>query len=269
MTRRRQDTYRTSDLARAVGVHPNTVRRYIDWGLLPPVERTAAGYRCFTERHLNCLRLARCVFGHAYPGKTLRATGRAILASAVVDDWGGALARAYEHLAAVHAELAQAEAAGGYLEHWAEGGDGPASDLALPIREAAERLGLTVDVLRNWERNGLIDVPRYPRNGYRRYGMPELNRLRVISMLNQAGHSQMAILRMLQQLDRGDLTDLRGALELSTETDDARLAADQWVTTLRDEEAQARRILAFVTDISSGSTAKASTSSPGFSARIA
>jgi DNA-binding transcriptional MerR regulator len=25
----------TSDLARAVGVHPNTVRRYVDRGLLP------------------------------------------------------------------------------------------------------------------------------------------------------------------------------------------------------------------------------------------
>jgi|GEM_PF-3328321 len=31
---------RTSDLARAVGIHPNTVRLYVDWGLLPPVQRS-------------------------------------------------------------------------------------------------------------------------------------------------------------------------------------------------------------------------------------
>src|SRR2546421_3160791 len=50
---------RTSDLAKAVGVHPNTVRRYVDRGLLPPVEHSPSGYRRFTRRHLDCLRLAK------------------------------------------------------------------------------------------------------------------------------------------------------------------------------------------------------------------
>ena len=36
---------RTSDLARAVDAHPNTVRRYVDRGILPPVERSPSGYR--------------------------------------------------------------------------------------------------------------------------------------------------------------------------------------------------------------------------------
>jgi DNA-binding transcriptional MerR regulator len=255
MRQRRSTFYSTSDLAREAGLHPNTIRRYVDWGLLPPVERSAAGYRRFTEHHLRCLRLARLVFHPPYPGKTLRASGRAILTHAVADDWGGALAQAYTHLAQVRAELAQAGAAASYLEHWAEGGGGPTSDLALPIRGAAERLGLTVDALRNWERNGLIDVPRDPHNGYRVYGLPELNQLRVIRMLNQAGHSHMAILRMLQQLERGDLTDLRGALELSTADDDARLAADRWATTLRDQEAQAQAILSYVAGVASTTSA--------------
>jgi len=33
----------TSELARAVGVHPNTVRRYVERGILPPVERSSSG----------------------------------------------------------------------------------------------------------------------------------------------------------------------------------------------------------------------------------
>ena len=40
---------RTSDMARLVGVHPNTVRKYVDWGLIPPVERTPSGYRLFSS----------------------------------------------------------------------------------------------------------------------------------------------------------------------------------------------------------------------------
>ena len=30
---------RTSDIAQAVGVHPNTVRLYEDWGYIPPAPR--------------------------------------------------------------------------------------------------------------------------------------------------------------------------------------------------------------------------------------
>ncbi|MBO0780869.1 MAG: MerR family DNA-binding transcriptional regulator [Ktedonobacteraceae bacterium] len=40
---------RTSDLARAVGVHSNTVRRYVDRGILSPVEYSSSGYRRFTS----------------------------------------------------------------------------------------------------------------------------------------------------------------------------------------------------------------------------
>ncbi|MDQ2713742.1 MAG: MerR family DNA-binding transcriptional regulator [Chloroflexota bacterium] len=44
---------RTSDLARAVGIHPNTVRHYVDRGFLPPVEHNPSGYCHFTQHHLD------------------------------------------------------------------------------------------------------------------------------------------------------------------------------------------------------------------------
>src|SRR5512138_669283 len=96
---------RTSDLARAVGVHPNTVRKYADWGLIPPVERTPSGYRMFTRQHLNCMRLARLVYSAPYPGRGFRALGHEIVHKAVDDDWQGGLEKAQEHLVAVQAEL--------------------------------------------------------------------------------------------------------------------------------------------------------------------
>ena len=60
---------RTSDVARAVGVHPNTVRRYEEWGFLPPIPRTASGYRQFTQAHLEQMRLARLALS-LHPEKT-------------------------------------------------------------------------------------------------------------------------------------------------------------------------------------------------------
>ena len=59
---------RTSDLAQAVGIHPNTVRRYEEWGLIPPVERGRNGYRIYTQKHVDCLRVARAIFAGDYAG---------------------------------------------------------------------------------------------------------------------------------------------------------------------------------------------------------
>ncbi len=52
MARRNQRYYRTIDLAKAADVHPNTVRLYEKWGLIPAPERSKAGYRLFTRLHL-------------------------------------------------------------------------------------------------------------------------------------------------------------------------------------------------------------------------
>jgi DNA-binding transcriptional MerR regulator len=38
---------RTSEISQAVGVHPNTVRLYEQWGFLPPIPRSLSGYRLF------------------------------------------------------------------------------------------------------------------------------------------------------------------------------------------------------------------------------
>ena len=81
-------------------------------------------------------------------------------------------------------------------------------DKPRKIGEVAKLLNVTTDRLRNWERNGLIEVPRNPLNGYRFYRTREIGRLRVIRTLSQARYSQMAILRMLMRLDQGETEDL-------------------------------------------------------------
>jgi DNA-binding transcriptional MerR regulator len=239
----------TSQLARAVGVHPNTVRRYVDKGFLPPVDRSPAGYRRFTERHLDCLRVARLVFCNVYPGKAIYHSGIHIIEVTVSGDLGGALELAYRHLALVQSERAHADVAAGLLERWAFGTPADATSQPLTIGQVARLLGVSVDVLRNWDRSGLVDIPRDPSNGYRRYGAPEISRLRVIRMLSRAGYSLSAILRMLIQLDRGETTDLRRALDTPRPDEDAFMASDRWLSTLADQEQRARTIIALVEEM--------------------
>lgn len=54
--------YKTSEVARIVGVHVNTVRLYEELELIPTVNRLPNGYRIFTDYHIDQFNLARTAF---------------------------------------------------------------------------------------------------------------------------------------------------------------------------------------------------------------
>jgi DNA-binding transcriptional MerR regulator len=152
----------------------------------------------------------------------------------------------YRHLALVQSERAQADAAVELLERWAHGTAADATPERLWIGRAAERLDVTTDMLRHWERNGLIRVPRDPRNRYRLYGAAQIGRLRVIRMLSRAGYSTMAILRMVLHLDGGTTEDLRQMLDTPRPDEDVYSAADRWLSTLAEHEQRAEEMIALL-----------------------
>ena len=232
----------TSEIGKAVGVHPNTVRLYEQWGFLPPVSRSPGGYRQFTERHLDQMRLARLALHGGWPGRNIRQSALALVRQSASGDLGGALEQAYRHLALVQAERAQAEVAAELVERWARGAATDVTDEPLYINQAARLLGVTTDRLRNWERDGLIKTPRAG-NGYRLYGAAEISRLRVIRTLLRAGYRTMAILRMLRRFDRGQRTELRQVLDAPT-PEDILYATDRWLSTLAEQEQRAASMIA-------------------------
>ena len=240
---------RTSDIAKAVGVHPNTVRLYEVWGFLPPIPRSPSGYRMFTEAHLDQMRLARTALGGPWPGRKVKQSALVLIHRAASNDLGGALEQAYIHLTLVQAERAQAEAAAAFLERWAQGTAVDATITPMQIRDAAKLLDLTPDVLRNWERNRLIQVPRDPHTGYRLYRSAEIGRLRVIRMLRRAGYSMMAILRMVLHLDQGQRENLRHVLDTPRPDEDICSAADRWLSTLATQEHRAMEVIAQVEEM--------------------
>jgi DNA-binding transcriptional MerR regulator len=238
---------RTSEIAEAVGVHPNTIRVYEAWGYLPPIPRAPNGYRVFTAEHLEQVQLVRTAMRYPYPGG--RQTLVELVRQAAKGDLGGALELAYTYLARVRIERVRAEAAIELLERWAQGAETDATDELLHIGGTAQLLDVTVDQLRNWERNGLIQVPRDPANGYRLYGSDEIGRLRVIRVLRQAGYSIMSILRMLLRLDRGETDELRAVLDTPGANEDVLGAADRWLTTLSTCEERAKELIARLEDM--------------------
>lgn len=55
-------TYTTSEIAEIAGLHPNTVRRYEEWGLIQKPERKKNGYRVYKDIHIKQFELAKKAF---------------------------------------------------------------------------------------------------------------------------------------------------------------------------------------------------------------
>jgi DNA-binding transcriptional MerR regulator len=238
---------RTSDIAKAANVHPNTVRLYEQLGFLPPVERDPFnGYRRFTRVHLDQMLLARKAMRFIVLSGAIRATAYDIIAQGAAGDLGGALELAYRLLSLVQAERAQAEAAANYLERWVAGVLPDPASRPQRIGEVAKLLDVSIDQLRNWERNRLLEVPRDPSNGYRLYGPSEIGRLRVIRILIRSRYSMMSILRVLTKLDAGGIVELRAALDTPEPGEDILSVTDHWLSTLARLEGDAQELVALI-----------------------
>jgi len=238
---------KTSDIAKAVGIHPNTVRLYEEWGLLEKIPRSPAGYRLFTQAHLDQVRLVRLALKCTCFGREIKSVAYDTIKASAAGNFREALDSAVHLKNLIIMECRQAEDAEQYLEQWAanaipgknkesdgvrESNDAETAEKAeisrrtdacgtLGMTEAAKLLNITTDMLRNWERNNLIRIPRNPANGYRMYGLDEINRLRVIRVLRRSNYSNMAILRAMLKLGSGSSEGLREALD-SPELDEER-----------------------------------------------
>ena len=238
---------KTSDIAKEIGVHVNTVRLYEANGFLSPVPRSPSGYRLFTRVHLEQMRLASLALQWPYSGDKQLVVD--LVKCAADGDLGMSMELAYKYLTNVRTERTHAEAAIEFLERWAQGQQLDITTHTLSVSETAKHLGVTADQLRNWDRNGLLDVPRDPETHYRIYRATEIGRLRVIRMLRQSGYSLMAILRMLRQFDSGEKERLREALDTPGDNEDVETIADKWLTTLEQQENRAQEIIQQISKI--------------------
>ncbi len=239
--------YNTSKVAAACGIHPNTVRLYEELGYIPQVPRAGNGYRQYSEIHIEYVRLVKTALKSTWLGGAIRKKAISVLELAAAGSFDEATRAAREHLDLVREEREKTEIAASLLESWAAGDSNQNAGLTRHLwktSEAAGRIGVTHDMLRSWERNGLITVPRDPDNGYRAYGEDELRRLYVIRALRKARFSLMSIYNMFRHYDRGTREGLAGILdELPPDEEDIVFNTNQWLTKIRSIEETAHELL--------------------------
>lgn len=193
-------TYSTSQIARIVGLHPNTVRLYEEWGLIQKPERKKNGYRVYTDVHVKQFELAK----KALQIEVLQAGLRKRMVNAVklsaACRWDEAIGLVDEYVRIAKQEIEHAKEAVGLCEILYKQPE--KDDVSYKRAQAAKELGLTIDTIRNWEMNGLLTVKR-KENGYRVYDSNDMKRLKIIRTLRCANYSLSAILRMLNRLESG------------------------------------------------------------------
>lgn len=232
-------TYTTSRIASAVGVHPNTVRLYERIGFITAPGRRPNGYRVFTELHLLQVRLVRAALNVELVQNGLRREVLAIVDAMARQSYDEAIDLAEQRIGHLRRERA-AEEALRHVRDLLTPADGPAraEPLMLTRKEAADHLDTTIDALRNWEMNGLLQVKR-KQNGYRVYSAADLNRLAIIRALRAANYSLAAILRLLDALDRDAAADIEHVLDHPDPDDDILSVCDRLLTSLDAAERNA------------------------------
>ncbi len=235
------NTYTTAGVAKVVGVHPNTVRLYEEWGLIPPTERKSNGYRIFTDFHLEQAKLVRIAFQVEVLQNGLRKKAAETVKLSAKGEFDKALASAEEYRSQIRREERNAEEAVEIARQILAGKSAePAS--FLKRKEVADYLEISADALRNWERNGLLRVKR-KENGYRAYSSDDVKRLKMIRALRLANYSLEAILRMLNALERNPQIDMKR--ELNAPRPDANVVSvcDRLLASLRDAEKNAEKTI--------------------------
>lgn len=237
--------YRTSEVAQKAGVHPNTIRFYEELHYLPPVSRRSNGYRVFTDAHVEQLKFIQMALRCEILHSNLRKKAIEMILLCAGGNYEQALEKAKAYQALVQREKKNAEETVDLVHQFLASRDIDTMDLCLTRRKTAEFLGVTIDVLRNWELNGLIKVPRKV-NGYRLYTGKEIKELKIIRTLRHANYSLMSILRMLNQLRKGTQTDLKRLLDTPSQDEDIVYVTDRLLTSLSYAECDAREMIAHI-----------------------
>ena len=192
-------TYSTSEIARIIEVHPNTIMLYEKWGYIAPVTRKENGYRVYTKTHLEQIKLVRLALSSELIKCYMKFEIQNIIKSVAQGYLKKALELSREYLIHIQNEINNEFKVIREIQEILKNDSLEKKHISLNRNGAAKLLGVSINVIVYWERNGLIEVPR-SKNGYRIYREAEIKQLRVINTLRKENYSTQCIVRMLKKL---------------------------------------------------------------------
>jgi len=200
---------RPKKLAAKYGLSANTLRSYEARGLMPPAERSANGYRMYTELHeayAACIQAMAAAFGMEITNEVIRRLRRNELEDAL---W---IVREKE--VGLHREKESLDQMVRELKSYAETGQAYGYNRYFSIHEVSARTGAPKSAIRYWEKSGLFTTERNSDNQYRLYHEAHLLKIRMIQLLQSAVYSEETV-DLKQSIARLAFENMEDAIKLS------------------------------------------------------
>lgn len=222
--------YKTIDLARIYDIHPNTIRLYEKLGYISTAIRKNNNYREFNYLHFLQLRICRYIFGFPFTTQCIRKLGNKVMFASATKQWKLAEKYVYEYIELIGNEYNVAKDTARILQNWINLKKQKISsneDTRFTRKEVAKSLSITVETIRNWERNNLFNST-ISSNNSKLYDNETIERIQVIYMLRQTGYSISSILNSLSMFDIGNTDMVVTALNIS-KSDELISVGDRWL----------------------------------------
>ena len=145
--------YKTSEVASIIGVHPNTVRLYEEWGLISKPERLENGYRIFTDLHIRQMQLARIAFQIELLQNGLRKKIVETVKTVATGDYIGAIRLTNEYINMIDKECFNAEDAIKIVQNILHGEE-TINTVSMKRKEVSKYLGISTELGNEWSING-------------------------------------------------------------------------------------------------------------------
>lgn len=154
-------TYCTSEVAKIIGVHPNTVRLYEKVGFITKPHYKKNGYREFTELQIDQMKLGRVALKSELVQNGLRKKEVQIVKLSAQKKWQEAINETENYIEMLKQEKFNTQEAIKITKEILSNENPIEEPIEFTRKQAAEYLNLTVDKIRNWELNGLIKINRH------------------------------------------------------------------------------------------------------------
>ena len=226
-------TYTIGEVSRITQIHPSTIRLYEKIKYIPQIKRLANNYRVFTDINIIQLEIAWLALRFTWLSGSVRKKALEVISCSVNNNFYAAYSACIELNQLLKNEKKEAVCSVRIVEQWLAGEKSVFTEpCTMSIKEAAVFTGTSPDMLRSWEKNGLLKPKRNMANKYRVYGEYDIERIMILYTLRKARYSTMAILRMFLKIDRGTKKNLVTIIDTPRPDEDVMYATDKWITTL-------------------------------------
>lgn len=173
--------YKPIEIARELHISTSALRHYESWGVVPAPDRSANGYRLYTQVHLAYFRCLRAMFSGFGVGITCE-----VLRLIQKGDMNGAFWLVNHEQARLQQEKTVADQTLALLQQ-------PELPLVpnkrlnnrMSIGEVAALTDVQASAIRHWEKEGLITPERNPENGYRVFTPMHVRQILLIRTLRK------------------------------------------------------------------------------------